>query len=223
MIYVTGDIHGDITRFKEKELRRLKRKDTLIVLGDFGFLWNNSKEEQKCLKWLTKRSYQLLFLEGCHENYDMLEQYPVQPFCGGMARHIGGNVYQLMRGHVFELEGKKLLCIGGGESHDKEDRDEGINWWRAELPSLEEMQQCDERLEAIDRRVDYVLSHDAPSQILEFTGWKQQDINAFQLWLDRLSKELQYTRWYFGRYHKDRTLTGKISAVFCDVHCLNKE
>ena len=220
MIYITGDIHGDITRFKEKNLRHLKRKDTLIILGDFGFLWNNSKEEQKLLKWLTKRKYQLLFLDGCHENFDLLQQFPIQAYCGGQARHIGGNVYQLIRGNVFEIEDKKLLCVGGGESHDKEDRDEGINWWRAELPSPQELQQCDQQLQNMKNTVDYVLTHDAPSQILEFTGWKQQDINAFQLWLNRLSQELSYKKWFFGRYHKDRQLTGKITAVFCDVHTL---
>lgn len=221
MIYVVGDIHGDISRFKEKAFRRLTKKDTLIILGDFGFLWDGSKQEQKYLKWLTKRRYRLLFLDGCHENYDMLQQYPIEDFCGGKARHIGGNLYQLIRGNVFEMEGKHLLCIGGGESHDKEDRDEGMNWWRAELPSTEEMEQCDQQLQAIHNRVDYVLSHDAPAQILEFTGWKQQDINAFQLWLDGLSKNLQYKGWFFGRYHKDRQLTGKLTAVFCQVHPLD--
>ena len=40
MIYVTGDIHGEVERFSEKEIKRLKKQDTLIVLGDFGFLWN---------------------------------------------------------------------------------------------------------------------------------------------------------------------------------------
>lgn len=220
MIYVTGDIHGDISRFKEKPLRGLKRKDTLIVLGDFGFLWNGSKEEQKALKWLTKRRYQLLFLDGCHDNYDMLAQYPAQAYCGGQARHIGGNLYQLVRGGVFEIEGKKLLCIGGGESHDKEDRDEGFNWWRAELPDQAEMTACSEHLEYLGNQVDYVLTHDAPSQLLEFTGWKQQDINAFQLWLNKLSKTLRYKKWYFGRYHKDRNISPRATAVFCGVHTL---
>ena len=36
MIYVTGDTHGQIDRFKEKPVAGLKKGDTLIVLGDFG-------------------------------------------------------------------------------------------------------------------------------------------------------------------------------------------
>ena len=38
MVYVTADLHGDASRFRSKEIRRLKKGDTLIVLGDFGFL-----------------------------------------------------------------------------------------------------------------------------------------------------------------------------------------
>ena len=45
-------------------------------LGDFGFVWDGSKEEQKKLDWLRKRPYTLLFLDGSHENYDLLAQYP---------------------------------------------------------------------------------------------------------------------------------------------------
>ena len=131
MIYVTGDIHGDLARFEEKALKKLKKRDTLIVLGDFGFLWNGDKAEQKNLKWLEKRRYRILFIDGCHENFDLLREYPVQEFEGGRARHIGGGVYYILRGSILELEGKKLLCFGGAESWDKEDRDEGVNWWRA--------------------------------------------------------------------------------------------
>ena len=116
MIYVTADTHGERERFEEKSIRRLKKGDTLIVLGDFGFLWDGSKAEKKNLAWLARRRYKILFLDGCHDNYDLLKEYPLEDFCGGRARHIGGNLYHVLRGSVLELEGKKLLCFGGGES-----------------------------------------------------------------------------------------------------------
>ncbi len=43
MIYVTGDIHGDFNRFEEKELKKLKEGDVLLICGDFGFLWDNTE------------------------------------------------------------------------------------------------------------------------------------------------------------------------------------
>ena len=64
MVYLTGDTHGDIDRFRHGRLRWLSRRDTVVVLGDFGFVWDGSKEEQKKLDWLRKRPYTLLFLDG---------------------------------------------------------------------------------------------------------------------------------------------------------------
>ena len=75
MVYLTGDTHGDIDRFKHGKLRWLGKRDTVVVLGDFGFVWDGSREEQKKLDWLRKRPYTLLFLDGSHENYDLLKQY----------------------------------------------------------------------------------------------------------------------------------------------------
>mgnify|MGYP003299436716 CR=1 FL=1 len=46
MLYVTGDLHGE---FSKLEKLRLNEDDTLIVCGDFGFIWDNSKEEIKVL------------------------------------------------------------------------------------------------------------------------------------------------------------------------------
>ena len=138
MVYLTGDTHGDIDRFKHGKLRWLGKRDTVVVLGDFGFVWDDSKEEQKKLDWLRKRPYTLLFLDGSHENYDLLKQYPTEERFGGKVQALGGNVYHVCRGSVLELENKKYLCFGGAESQDVEDREPGVNWWREEMPSEEE-------------------------------------------------------------------------------------
>ena len=61
MVYLTADLHGDLDRLREAE-KKLRRKDTLIVLGDFGFLWSGDKAERKLLRRLGKRKYTLLFL-----------------------------------------------------------------------------------------------------------------------------------------------------------------
>mgnify|MGYP000555154771 FL=1 len=98
MVYLTGDTHGDMDRFKHGKLRWLGKRDVVIVLGDFGFVWDGSKEEQKKLDWLRKRPYTLLFLDGAHENYDLLAQYPEEELFGGKVQALGGNVYHVCRG-----------------------------------------------------------------------------------------------------------------------------
>ena len=47
MVYLTGDTHGELDRFKHGRLRWLGKRDIVVVLGDFGFVWDGSKEEQK--------------------------------------------------------------------------------------------------------------------------------------------------------------------------------
>ena len=84
MIYLTGDLHGDLERFKSKEMKKLKKGDTLIVCGDFGFLWDGSKKEQSILKKLGRSKYQILFVEGTHDNLDLIAQYPLEDWNGKM-------------------------------------------------------------------------------------------------------------------------------------------
>ena len=91
MVYLTGDTHGELDRFKDGGLRRAGKGDFVVVLGDFGFVWDGSKAEQKNLDWLRKRPYTILFLDGSHENYDLLEQYPTEERFGGLVQPLGGN------------------------------------------------------------------------------------------------------------------------------------
>lgn len=119
MVYVTADLHGDADRFNSKEIRQLKKGDTLIVLGDFGFLWQDTPKEKKFLKKLGKKKYQILFLDGAHENFDLLEQYPLEDWSGGQVRRIEGNLLYLTRGQVYVIEGKRIFVMGGGEKRRK--------------------------------------------------------------------------------------------------------
>ena len=50
MIFITGDMHGLMERFQDSAFRHIKKGDTLIICGDFGFLWEGTEEEKKALK-----------------------------------------------------------------------------------------------------------------------------------------------------------------------------
>lgn len=111
MVYLTGDTHGDIDRFKHGKLRWLGKRDTVVVLGDFGFVWDGSKEEQKKLDWLRKRPYTLLFLDGSHENYDLLKQYPTEERFGGKVQALGGNVYHVCAAVCWNWRTKNTCAL----------------------------------------------------------------------------------------------------------------
>ena len=118
---------------------------------------------------------------------------------------------------MLELEGKTYLCFGGAESQDKDDREPGVNWWKQEMPSDEEYDTCRRNLEKVDYKVDYVLTHDAPSRFLDFTALALGESNRLHLFLDEILLKLTYEKWFFGCYHKDVQLSTKSRCVFCDV------
>lgn len=77
MIYVTGDIHGevDISKLNTQNFSQAKEGDYLIICGDFGLIWDikPSKNEEYWLKWLSKKPWTTLFVDGNHENFDRLK------------------------------------------------------------------------------------------------------------------------------------------------------
>lgn len=59
--------------FSAKALRKLKKGDTLICCGDFGFLWEGGKAEERALKKIGRFPFTTLFVDGAHENHEALQ------------------------------------------------------------------------------------------------------------------------------------------------------
>ena len=112
MIYITGDTHGDISRFQDKRLKKLGADDIIIVCGDFGFLWHGGSEERKKLKALAKKKYTIAFVDGAHENFGRLEALPVETWNGGTVHKIAPNIIHLMRGQYYNIQGKTEQVVG---------------------------------------------------------------------------------------------------------------
>ncbi len=215
MIFITGDTHGDMERFKKKELKRLRKNDFLIICGDFGFVWDGSKAEKKRLKKLGKKRYSVLFVEGVHENFKELEKYGVEYWCGGLTRRISGNLRQLIRGSVFELCGKRVFAFGGGRSDenalDSEDMELRL---KEEIPSDEELEQAMENLTACGNKVDYIVSYEPPAKISEFIDLGNTDRSHINTFLEQVREKVDFDRWFFGRHHINKLIPPKFQAVF---------
>ena len=74
MIYITGDLHGgiDISKLNMKNFlqqKQLTKKDYVLICGDFGLVFDNSKEELFWRNWLHERNFITLFVDGNHENF----------------------------------------------------------------------------------------------------------------------------------------------------------
>lgn len=211
MILITGDIHGDITRFKDKRLRKLKKSDALIICGDFGLIWDGSKREKRILKNLGRHRYNILFVEGVHENFSELEKYETEEWCGGLTRKISGNLRQLMRGHIFEIAGKRIFAFGGG----KEDTDStDIKDYKS--PDEREFSDADSRLKAVSDTVDYIISYSPPQTIAEFLGGEPQ-ADTISSYLERKKETVNFSHWFFGKFHITKRIPTRFTAVFDSV------
>lgn len=217
MLYVTGDVHADMKDFNSRPYGRLKKDDAVIVCGDFGILWDGSKAEQKNIRSIGKKHHGTYFIDGSHENFDLLAGYPVTPWNGGKAQVISGNLVHLMRGQVYLLGGKKVFTFGGGESPDKEMRTERQGWWREELPSQEEMDEGIRNLEQAGWEVDYIFTHDAPTIFKKLMDSDDADLNVLNVYLEGIREKLKYRKWIFGNYHINRRLAPSLEAVFDGV------
>lgn len=217
MLYVTGDIHADIRRLKGRAAKQLKKGDILLVCGDFGFLWDGSPKELRLLDWLGKRPYQILFVEGTHDNIDLLSGYPEETLHGGQVRRVSGNCCQLLRGECYEIEGKRVFALGGGESTDMDIRVEGETWWSRELPSAEELAHARETLASLNQQVDYIITHSVAPTVNKFLDREQMQINLLLAFLNEISETVQFKRWYFGSCHLDKAIPPKYCAVYQEI------
>lgn len=81
MIFATGDTHDNFQRFKLEnfpEQANMTRSDYVIICGDFGGVWDGSQKEDRTLDWLERLPFTTLFVDGNHENFDRLAEYPVE-------------------------------------------------------------------------------------------------------------------------------------------------
>jgi hypothetical protein len=51
------------------------------------------EKDNKWLKWLEKRSFSTLFVDGNHENFNLLTSYPIAKWCGGRVHKLNDSVY----------------------------------------------------------------------------------------------------------------------------------
>ncbi len=227
MIYFTGDFHGEYSRYAyiESDIGKvLTDKDHLIVCGDYGLLFYPPAdtagyiEQQHQLNELEKLPYTTLFLDGNHENFDLIESYPVEMWNGGKVHRIRSNILHLMRGQVYDIDGVKLFSMGGAYSIDKYMRKEGISWWPQELPNNEEYKEATKNLKAVGYKVDVVVSHTAPREMIYRMG-KAPDMHDAELtgFLEWIMYEVSFKKWFFGHFHLDQDINDKVRAVYYDV------
>ena len=218
-VFLTGDKHGDffdIINFINDY--NLGENDYIIVLGDMGLFWRKDKKDAEIFINLYEDSYKvnLMFIDGNHENFDLLKQIPLnENGIGTISKHI----FYLSRGCVFELLGKRFLCMGGADSVDRFRRIKHLSWWEDEKITNEDISKVNK-----DIYYDYVLTHAAPQSIVNQNKWQlcklllAEDLidHSSEEKLDEMFQDLKYSHNYFGHYHSDIKLDDKHTCLYND-------
>lgn len=211
MIWFTGDVHGevDVNKFSKERTKDLSliEGDHIFIAGDFGFVWGKefTKQERYWLDWLGDKGYIFLVVDGNHENFDRLfsDEFETVPMFGDEVKVISKNIYLMKRGHVYNVEDKKILTFGGGQSIDKARRMPGVSWWSQEIPNYEEEKTLFDNLEKHNNRVDAIVTHATHSTFYTkiFGNGSYKFNDPLHKTLEEVRKRTLYDIWACGHYH----------------------
>lgn len=247
-VFVTGDCHSDVRRFstinfyEQRDFSGNKDENVVVICGDFGLIWESDKEsksEKYWLDWLEDKPFTTVFVDGNHECFTRLYQYPIKEWRGGKVHEIRPHVLHLMRGEIFTIHGYKFFAFGGASSHDISDalfdcedpewkdkarilfkqgkrmiRIKGLSWWEQELPTKEEMQHGLEKLKDNDNRVDFIITHSPPASVIALLGHGRYKQDVLTKYLENIRSETEYKRWFFGHMHDDIAVNDKNILIY---------
>ena len=210
MIYITGDMHGDIQTFKDIMGKiTCKLENTLIVLGDLGANYYLNKTDKKFKNIISQYNINLFVIRGNHDanpaNLNYMKEIKKYENIGYIEEEYP-NIFYAKNGEVYNIENNTFLVLGGAYSVDKWYRlEKGYKWFADEQMTEEEKQNFWNKNII---KVDTILSHTCPYANrpihLFLTQIDQSSVdNSMEKFLDEVKLKVEYKNWFFGHYHAD--------------------
>ena len=183
-----------------------------------GIFWRKNGSDAKSFITYFERYYNfnLYFIDGNHERFPILNALEEDENQMG---YISEHIRHLKRGRVYNIQGKKILTIGGADSIDKFRRIEGLSWWKDEAITDEDVARVEPGY------YDYVLTHCCPSHIFnEYKAYlctlpnvqdsDNSDWHISENKLEQVYQFIDFGKWCFAHYHIDLDLDDKFSCLF---------
>lgn len=230
--YLTGDLHADVSRFKNLSVEdQQDEKLAIIILGDSGFNFTMDSNDSHLKNSLDKKyAFTIYCLRGNHE----ARPQNVQGMELTYDENVKGEVYIQKKWPklryfkdwgVYTLGDYKVAVVGGAYSVDKFYRLQNhFRWFADEQLDTEEMIHCTRDFTNI--QVDIVLTHTCP------VSWEPTDMflrsidqssvdKSMELFLDELAKVFDWNVWCFGHYHADRIERPHVEQLYHDMEDIN--
>lgn len=217
-IILTGDTHADVSRILFIDDNEMTKDDVVIILGDFGVIWKeNDSMTKKVLQMLGEKKFTTAFLDGNHENFIEIARLEKKAFWNeGKVGILPHGIIHLLRGEIYNIEGRIIGVCGGANSIDLWHRKEGISWWREEEITDKDINNFKANLKG--NKIDIMLSHDAPASLIPlvklFSGINNGKISNSQKQLEKINQIADIDKWYFGHWHINKKIDDKFECLY---------
>jgi len=229
MIYVTGDIHGEVRLVAEIiEKYGITANDTIILLGDVGVNYYGKHGDRQRKKKLNRLGIPVLCIHGNHEMRPFtIPTYHEEVWNGGVIykEEEFPFLHFAKDGEIYSLEGNNVIALGGAYSVDKWHRLlMDLHWFPDEQPSEEIKRHAEQKLGEAGWKVDVVLSHTCPRRYEPIEAYlsavDQSSVDkSTEEWLGKIEEKLNYKRWFCGHWHINKHID-KIHFLFHEVEVL---
>jgi predicted phosphodiesterase len=202
-----GDIHGEF-----KLINQIASNCNILQVGDFGLLmYKDGPTMEKTMdywniSWKARKTH-VYAIRGNHDN---------PAYWDGRYNGRWSNITLVPDYTILELEGKRILCVGGAVSVDRTIRKVDWDYFPEEI-FVYDKEKLANLLED-PRPIDIVVTHSAPafclpigkSGILE--DYKKEDENLMTdinlerhnlalMWMD-ICKHNKPKKWIYGHFHR---------------------
>lgn len=215
MLYITGDIHGDVNRINLLKRYCLQNHtsddDIMILLGDVGINFYGNDRDKICKEKMSKVPVTFVCIRGNHEMRPENAGTCIESVKFGnkvLVEKEYPNIIWLRDGYEYKIEDRNVLAIGGAYSVDWQHR--LLNGW----PWFEDEQLNESERNAILERIagkhfEIVLTHTCPDswqpRELFIRGLNQLTVDkSMELWLEKVKDSIEFDKWYFGHFHGEK-------------------
>lgn len=232
MFYITGDTHGDFSRYIEFTTRiQPTENDTMIILGDAGLNYYGNERDEARKSFVNSFPFTTFCIHGNHEMRPAdISTYKINEYSGGMVWYEDKypNILFAKDGEIYNFDGFSCIVIVGAYSVDKFYRlARGWMWFKNEQPSEKIKSYVEHQLKNRGNKIDVVLSHTCPvkyepSEVF-IRGLDQSTVDkSTEEWLGQIEEKLEYKHWYCGHYHTAKKID-KMQFMFEDIDVLKRK